>query len=97
MHRDRHASNVALVVAKFVGRRAALSFMPDAGARAAAGQQLAAEEANELVRLTLEHAAEKRQLRKSVAAPLFGVHQAARRALRQSQRHRFQLDFGWRE
>jgi hypothetical protein len=87
MLRDRHASNIALVIARFSSRRAALSLIPDTGARAAAGQQLAAEEANELARLALEHAAEKRQMRKAATTPLRGAHIAARRTLRRRQRH----------
>jgi hypothetical protein len=87
MLRDRHASNIALVIARFSSRRGALSSMPDAGARAAAGQQLAAEEANELARLALEHAAEKRQMRNAATIPLRGVHSTARRTLRRRQRH----------
>ena len=84
--RGRHASAVALVVGRFADRRAALSSISDAGARIAAGRQLAAEEANELARLALEHAAEKRQLRKAATTPLVAAHRAARRALRQSLR-----------
>jgi hypothetical protein len=87
MLRDRHASNVALVIARFSSRRAALLLIPDTGARAAAGQQLAAEEANELARLALEHAAEKRSLRKAATAPMRGAHKASRRTLRRRQRH----------
>jgi hypothetical protein len=87
MLRHRHASNIAMVIARFSSRRAALSLIPDTGARAAASQQLAAEEANELARLALEHAAEKRQMRKSATAPLRGAHGAARRTLRRRQRH----------
>jgi hypothetical protein len=87
MLRDRHASNIALVIARFSSRRAALLLIPDTGARAAAGQQLAAEEANELARLTLEHAAEKRQMRKAATTPLRGANITARRTLRRRQRH----------
>jgi hypothetical protein len=87
MLRNRHASNIALVIARFSSRRAALSLIPDAGARAAAGQQLAAEEANELARLALEHVAEKRQMRNAATIPLRGAHRTARRTLRRCQRH----------
>lgn len=85
--RSLHASRVAAVVSKFADRRAALVHMTDAGARAAASQQIALEEANELARLAVEHAAEKRRLRISV---LGGIHQKqkrARRNLRRRQRH----------
>jgi hypothetical protein len=77
MLRDRHASNIALVIARFSSRRAALSLIPDAGARAAAGQQLAAEEANVIARLALEHAAEKRQMRNAATIPLRRAHGTA--------------------
>ena len=83
---DRHASTIALVLAKFAGRRAALSAISDAGARAAAAHQLAAEETSELARLALEHAAEKRQMRNAATAPLRTAHRATRRSMRQRQR-----------
>ena len=82
----RHAGNVAAVVARFADRRAALAMMADPSARAAAAQRLAAEEANELARLALEHAAEKRRLRNSVLASIGVVHRAARHAHRQRLR-----------
>jgi hypothetical protein len=87
MLRDRHASNIALVIARFSSRRAALLLIPDMGARAAAGQQLAAEEANELTHLALEHAAEKRQMRQAAVIPLRRANVTARRTLRRRQRH----------
>ena len=80
---DRHASAIALVIAKFAGRRAALATIAEPGARAAAAHQLAAEETAELARLALEHAAEKRAQRKAVTAPLLARHRAERRTLRQ--------------
>ena len=84
---DRHASTIALVLAKFAGRRAALSIIVEPGARAAAAaSQLATEETAELARLALEHAAEKRQLRKAATAPLLAAHRSARRSMRQRQR-----------
>jgi hypothetical protein len=83
---DRHASAIAQVIAKFAGRRAALATIVEPRARAAAAQQLAAEETSELARLALEHAAEKRAQRKAVTAPLLARHRAERRALRQRLR-----------
>ena len=68
-----------------MARRAAQ--MADPGTRAAASQQIAMEEANELARLAVEHAAEKRRLRQSVLASLGGKHRSARRSLQQRQRH----------
>ena len=59
--RSLHASRVAAVVARFTHRRAALMHIVDPGARAAASQQIAMEEANELARLAVEHAGEKRR------------------------------------
>jgi hypothetical protein len=61
--------------------------MVDPAARAAAMRQLATEEANELARLALEHAAEKRQARRAVLASLGGTHKAVRRSLQGRQRH----------
>lgn len=83
---DRHAGNVAAVIARFADRRAAMAMMTDPHSRAAAAQRLAAEEAYELARLALEHAAEKRRLRNSVLASMGVVQQSARRALRQRLR-----------
>ena len=83
---DRHASTIALVLAKFAGRRAALSAIVEPSARAAAASQLATDETAELVRLALEHAAEKRQMRKAATAPLLAGHRSTRRSLRQQQR-----------
>ena len=57
------------------------------GARAAASQQIAIEEANELARLAVEQAADKRQLRRHVLAGLSGRHRGMRRSLRRRQRH----------
>ena len=85
--RSLHASRIAAVVSRFADRRAALAQMTDPGARAAASQQIALEEANELARLAVEHAGEKRRLRHSVLANLGGNHRAVRRNLRQRQRH----------
>ena len=84
--RDRHASTIALVIAKFASRRAALLAITDPNACAAAAHQLAAEETAELARLALEHAAEKRTLRKATTAPLVAIHRAQRRCLNQSLR-----------
>jgi hypothetical protein len=85
--RAQHASRFAAVVARFAGRRVALSEMVDPAARAAAMRQLGSEEANELARLALEHAAEKRQARRAVLASVSGTHRAVRRSLQQRQRH----------
>lgn len=83
----QHASRIAAVIARFAGRRVALSEMSDPAARAAALQQLGSEEASELARLALEHAAEKRQARRAVLATTGGTHRAVRRSLQQRQRH----------
>ena len=83
---NRHASSIALVVAKFASRRAALAAIAEPNARAAAAQQLATEETAELARLALQHAAEKRALRQAITAPLVVRHRAERRALRQRLR-----------
>ena len=83
---DRHASTIALVVANFAGRRAALAAIVEPSARAAAAQQLANEETAELARLALQHAAEKRAQRQSITAPLAARHRVERRALRQRLR-----------
>ena len=85
--RSLHASRVAAVVARFADRRAALMHIVDPGARAAASQQIAIEEANELARLAVEQAADKRQLRRHVLAGLSGRHRGMRRSLRRRQRH----------
>ena len=85
--RSLHAGRIAAVVSRFADRRAALAMMVDPGARAAASQQVAMEEANELARLAVEHAGEKRRLRHSVLASLGSKHRAVRRNLRQRQRH----------
>lgn len=49
-------------------------------------RQIAAEEAQELARLTLEHAAEKRALRSSALLSMVTAHRADRRNLRQRNR-----------
>jgi len=84
---SQNASRIAAVIARFAGRRAGVAELADPAARAAAMRQLASEEANELARLALEHAAEKRQSRRVVMASMGGTHRAARRSLQQSQRH----------
>jgi hypothetical protein len=83
---SRHASNIAAVIARFADRRVALMEITDPTARTAAACKLAAEETAELARLALEHAAEKRTLRKATTAPLVAVHRAQRRFLKQSLR-----------
>jgi hypothetical protein len=77
----RHGSAVSAVLAKFADRRAALAQMGGQG-RGAALQQLSADETYELARLALEHAAEKRALRKLTLLPLARQQRAARRHLR---------------
>ena len=81
-----HASNIAAVIARFADRRTALAQLVDPNARAAAAQQLAAEETAELARLALEHAAEKRQLRKSTLGSMSTRHRATRRYIGQRLR-----------
>ena len=83
----QHASRIAAVIARFAGRRVALSEMADPAVRAAAMRQLGSEEANELARLAMEHAAEKRQARRAVLASIGGTHRGARRSLQERQRH----------
>jgi hypothetical protein len=78
---------VAAVVSRFADRRAALAQIADAGTRAAMNQQIAAEEAIELARLAVEHAAEKRQIRRHVLVTISAKHRELRRRLRQSHRH----------
>ena len=85
--RSLHTSRVAAVVSRFADRRAALVHMTDAGARAAANQQVALEEANELARLAVEHVAEKRRMRSSVLGSIQRKQKLARRNLRRRQRH----------
>lgn len=82
----RHASNIAAVITRFAGRRLALTELTDPNARAAAAHQLAAEETAELARLALEHAAEKRRLRKSTLGSMATAHRAVRCTLRQRLR-----------
>ena len=85
--RSLHASKVAAVVSRFADRRAALVHMSDAGARVAASQQIALEEANELARLAFEHATERRHMRLSVLGGLHRKQKLACRNLRRRQRH----------
>ncbi len=82
----RHTSNIAAVIARFADRRTALAQMIDPNARAAAAHQLAAEETAELARLALEHAAEKRQIRKSTLGSMSTRHRATRRNIGQRLR-----------
>lgn len=82
----RHAGAVAAIVAKFAGRRAALASDGGQG-RAAVLQQISTEEAHELARLALEHAAEKRALRRTVLVPLAARQRSVRRNLRCRNRH----------
>ncbi len=81
----RHTAQAAAVVARFAGRRAALSSLDGPG-KAAVLQRLAAEESAELVRLALEMANEKRGLRQSALSALAVTHRAARRTLAIHQR-----------
>lgn len=81
----RHAGIIAAVVSRFADRRASV-VIKDVAARSAALRQIAAEEAQELARLTLEHAAEKRALRLSALLSMAIVHRADRRSLRRRNR-----------
>ncbi|MFM9938636.1 MAG: hypothetical protein ACKVP7_03970, partial [Hyphomicrobiaceae bacterium] len=81
----RHAGAIAAVVARFADRKAALTDQ-EPSARADAMRALAAEEVHELARLALEHAAEKRALRKSVVLSLAAVHRIERRSMRTRNR-----------
>ena len=82
---SRHASAIASIVARFADRRAAL-MEPDQNVRAAALRRIADDEAHELARLALEHAAEKRAIRKSATVAIAVPQRAARRSLRQRNR-----------
>ena len=53
--RSLHASRTAAVASRLADRRVALTQTTDPGAQAAAGQQIAMEESNELARLAAEH------------------------------------------
>ena len=77
---SRHASAIAIVVARFADRRAALAAMSDTE-RNAALRQLAVDEAHELARLALELASEKRAMRKASLLSMAVMHRAARRNL----------------
>ena len=77
----RHAGAIAAVVSRYADRRSALAGMTETE-RAAALRQLASDEAHELARLALEHAGEKRALRKSALLSMSVAHEAARRSLR---------------
>lgn len=84
--RNKHASAVATALAGFAGRRALLLQITDASVRTAALQKLAAEEVATLARLALDHAAEKRSLRRGLLAVLAPQQRHARRRLRMRQR-----------
>ncbi len=81
----RHVGAIVSVVSRFADRRAGVVAI-DQNARASALQQIAAEEAQELARLVLEHAAEKRALRSSALLSLVTVHRAERRIMRRRNR-----------
>jgi hypothetical protein len=81
----RHAGAIAAVVAKFAGRRTALASGAEQE-RAATLHQLSTEEAQELARLALEHAADKRALRQAALVPLATRQRTARRDLRRRNR-----------
>lgn len=83
----RHAAQAAAVIARFAGKRAALSTAIDSPSRAAALLQLAAEETAELVRLAVEHVNEKRRQRQTALSVLAATHRAARKSLSTRQRH----------
>lgn len=83
---SRHASAIAIVVARFADRRSTLASMSDTE-RGAALRQLASDEAHELARLALDHASEKRALRKATLGSMLVADRAARRSLRVRNRH----------
>lgn len=83
----RHAAQAAAVIARFAGKRAALSTTIDGPSRAVALQQLAADETAELVRLAVEHVNEKRRQRQTALSALAATHRAARKSLSTRQRH----------
>ncbi len=82
----RHTSAVAAVVSKFANLRAMLA-QGDEQIRAAGLQRISSDEAHELARLALEHAAEKRSHRHATLAPLYLAHGRERRELRRRSRH----------
>ncbi len=81
----RHGAAIALVVARFAARRPAAGSMDRAG-RDGVLRQIAAEEAQELARLALEHAAERRALRSVAVLGLIGAQRVERRTLRRRNR-----------
>jgi len=81
--RSLHASQTAAVIARYADRRAALAQLADPAARVAAAHRLATDETAELATLALEHATEKRRLKRSVLSSLIPAHRSARRTLRQ--------------
>lgn len=82
---SRHGSAIAIVIARFADRRATLVNISDTE-RAAALRQLAVDEAHELARLALEHASEKRAMRKAALRSMSVSDAAARRSLRTRSR-----------
>lgn len=81
----RHGSAIAAIVARYADRRSGISGLSDAE-KAAALRQLAADEAHELARLTLEHAAEKRAMRNVELNTMSAAQKTARRSLRSRNR-----------
>lgn len=81
----RHGAAIALVAARFADRRASAGSLNQAG-RDAILRQIAAEEAQELARLTLEHAAERRAMRSSALLGLITAQRAERRMMRRRNR-----------
>lgn len=72
-------------MSRFAERRAGV-VATDQNERASALRQIAAEEAQELARLVLEHAAQKRALRSSALLSMVTAHRAERRTLRHRNR-----------
>jgi len=81
----RHVGAIAAVVSRFADRRAGVVAI-DQSARASALQLIATEEAQELARLVLEHAAEKRALRSTALLSMVTAHRAERRTMRRRNR-----------
>lgn len=80
-----NSSAAAAVVHRFAEQRAALAGL-DANARAAALRRISAEEATELARLAITHAAEKRALKGATMQAMGPAQKNARNALRRSSR-----------
>lgn len=84
----QHAAQAAAVVSRFADRRTAAANLTDPAERQAQLGRIAYEESSELLRLVLEHAAEKRCLERELSSSLAGRHRVDRREL--GIRHRRQ-------